>query len=111
LHGTLGRLFQTSRKARTLLLDGFELEAFASGIKKNGDEVLRDMADSSRRLLFADQLNDVIDTISHDSELKMIRDSASMLESGRSKDFEVAVIGIATVIGGAAGAIASIILR
>jgi len=108
--GVAGRIFRTSRKARTLLLDLFALESIESHEKKGAGESVKMLSGDGRRILFEDKFAELMEH-SHAGELGMIRNSASMLESGRTKDFEVAIIALATVVGGLAGTVSSLILK
>ncbi|UUV28010.1 hypothetical protein NQK81_24635 [Amycolatopsis roodepoortensis] len=110
IKGVFRRLFRSSHKAREIILDILTAEAAEANAKRSNTQQLKELKEQPGRLIYQDKLQDQIDT-SFITELRALKESASMLESGRTKEFEVAVLSLATLLGAASGAVASLIAK
>ncbi|WP_134665051.1 MULTISPECIES: hypothetical protein [unclassified Amycolatopsis] len=110
LRGTLSRLFKSSKVARKLILDVLMAEALESQDKRSSSQSLSTLKERGGRLLYFEKLEEQA-SVSYLDELRAIKDSAAMLESGRTKEFEVAIVSLSTLLGAAAGAVASLLSK
>lgn len=110
LKARLGRVFKSGADARDLLLGVISAEASATAQVQGNRTDVQDLEGRGFPLLFDKESRDAAEA-SFPAELKAAREIATSLEGSRRKSFEVAMMSTATLLGGVAGAIVSIIVR
>lgn len=108
VRASLARIFRTPKQARELMLELVHAELASIGRSQWATESIESVTNYRGRVLFLDKMQaQASDT--YLGELHLLRDAASILEAGRAKEFEIAVIAASTLLGGIAGALAALL--
>ncbi|MDD7923049.1 hypothetical protein [Actinomycetospora chibensis] len=108
LGALLYRLFRSGRAARNTLILVIELENTESRHKRQYENGLREFESQGEEVAILGEMKEAAE-FSQLDDLKSARETVVALDEVRKKEFEVAVVSLSTLLGAAAGAVASLL--